>query len=347
MMNHIDGSEERSKKIEEELHVMKEEYLVHEMTQEQMEDLRASMKETGGTGRRRQFGRIIKGIAACAAVLAAAFIILPNTTASIAYAMERMPIIGPLVSVVTFRDYQYESDRNMADISIPEIQIEEMAEESTGEATEAQTGEFTGEVTETQTGESVNISMDNISGDNASAAELDRTVEEINAEIKEITDELITEFEEGLRMEGNYQDIVVQSEVLVTTPSYFTLKLICYQGAGSGYQWNYYYTIDLNTGKRLTLSDIFVEGSDYLDIISDSIKEQMREQMAADENVYYWLEDEITEWNFVSITEDASFYINADNQVVIGFDEGEVAPMYMGTVEFEIPNEVLDGIRKE
>lgn len=337
MMNHISGaleSEDRNKRLEDGLRVMKEEYLGHEMTKEQFEDLKTSMKEAGEMGNRKRFARMMKGIAVCAAVLAAALIILPNTTASIAYAMGQIPIIGPFINVVTFRDYQYDSERNMADINIPEIRIEEVGE-SAGEGAGEQTEEF------------ANISVDQISDNNAPAAELDRTVEEINAEIKEITDELITEFEEGLKMEGNYQDIVVQSEVLLTTPSYFTLKLICYQGAGSGYQWNYYYTIDLNTGKRLTLSDIFVEGSDYLDIISDSIKEQMREQMAADENVYYWLEDEITEWNFVSITEDASFYINADNQVVIGFDEGEVAPMYMGTVEFEIPNEVLDGIRKE
>ena len=32
--------------------------------------------------------------------------------------------------------------------------------------------------------------------------------------------------------------------------------------------------------------------------------------------------------------------------VVIAFDEGEVAPMYMGAVEFEIPKEVVNDIRK-
>jgi hypothetical protein len=32
--------------------------------------------------------------------------------------------------------------------------------------------------------------------------------------------------------------------------------------------------------------------------------------------------------------------------VVISFNEGEVAPMYMGAVEFEIPVDVLSDIRK-
>ena len=61
---------------------------------------------------------------------------------------------------------------------------------------------------------------------------------------------------------------------------------------------------------------------------------------------YYWLEDEIEEWNFKAITDETSFYLNDKGNVVIGFDEGEVAPMYMGTVEFEIPAEALQGIRK-
>ena len=38
--------------------------------------------------------------------------------------------------------------------------------------------------------------------------------------------------------------------------------------------------------------------------------------------------------------------LNEQGNVVIGFNEGDVAPMYMGTVEFEIPAEILDGIRK-
>ena len=124
------------------------------------------------------------------------------------------------------------------------------------------------------------------------------------------------------------------------------MKLLCYQGAGSGTQWNYYYTIDLTTGERLQLKDIFQEGADYITPISDSIKEQMQAQMDADETVYYWLHDEIEEWNFKAITDETSFYLNEKGNVVIGFDEGEVAPMYMGSVEFEIPAEAVKDIRQ-
>lgn len=299
---------EKNDLLERELHILRKEYEKHQMTDAQVKQLHRTIKEAGKMKEKRTGG--IRFAVAAAAVVAGLFVILPNTSGTIAHAMEQIPIIGQLVKVVTFRDYEYESDRNMADIEVPEIKPEEQLEDST--------------------------QQENI----------DRTTAEINAEIQSITDELIAEFEKNLDEEMGYQDVVVKSEVLATTPEYFTLKLICYQGAGSGYQWNYFYTIDLNTGERLQLKDIFEEGADYITPISENIKVQMQERMDADESVYYWLNDEIEEWNFKAITDETSFYLNERGNVVIGFNEGDVAPMYMGTVEFEIPADVLDGIRK-
>jgi Protein of unknown function (DUF3298). len=149
-------------------------------------------------------------------------------------------------------------------------------------------------------------------------------------------------------MEGEgYQNILIKSEVINTTEKYFTLKLICYYGAGSGYEENHYYTIDLNTGERVKLSDLFKEGSDYIKVISENIKEQMKKQMAEDPGVIYWVDyEEYPEWNFNEINEDTSFYINADGEIVISFNEGEVAPMYMRVVEFVIPNDVVADMLK-
>lgn len=302
---------EKNDLLERELHILRKEYEKHQMTDFQVRQLQEKIREAKemDQNNKNHTGKIRIAVAS-AAVAAGLFVILPNTSGTIAHAMEQIPIIGQLVRVVTFRDYAYESDRNMADIEVPEIKPEEQLEDST--------------------------LQENI----------DRTTAEINAEIQSITDDLIAEFEKNLDEEMGYQDVVVKSEVLTTTPDYFTLKLICYQGAGSGYQWNYYYTIDLNTGERLQLKDIFKEGADYITPISEDIKRQMQERMDADENVHYWLNDEIEEWNFKAITDETSFYLNERGNVVIGFNEGDVAPMYMGTVEFEIPAEVLDGIRK-
>lgn len=302
---------EKKDLLESELSILRKGYEKQQMTKEQVEQLHQTIREAKNMNQRKKNqGSIAKFAAAAAVVVVGIFIILPNTSGTIAHAMEQIPLLGQLVKVVTFRDYEYEGERNMADIEVPEIKPEEQLEDSTLQET------------------------------------IDRTAEEINAEIQAITDNLIAEFEKNLDEEMGYQDVVVKSEVLATTPDYFTLKLICYQGAGSGYQWNYYYTIDLNTGERLQLKDIFKEGADYITPISEYIKLQMQERMDANENVYYWLNDEIEEWNFKAITDETSFYLNEKDNVVIGFNEGDVAPMYMGTVEFEIPAEVLEGIRK-
>ena len=295
--------------VEKELLLLKKEYEKPQMSQAQFEELRAKMEEAKMADKKDKIKRIRTRAALTAAAFVGAFLLLPNTSPVIAHAMEQIPVLGKLIEVVTFRDYEYESDRNHADIEVPEIKAELGLQED-------------------QTLEN-----------------LERTTDEINREIKKITDSLIEEFETYLEEEG-HQDILVKSEILTATADYFTLKLLCYQGAGSGYQWNYYYTIDLNTGKRLQLKDVFAEGADYITPISEAIKEQMQAQMDADENVYYWLDDEIEEWNFKSVTDETSFYINENGNVVIGFNEGDVAPMYMGAVEFEIPGDVLNDIRK-
>ena len=293
----------------EDLSPYREKYQSTVMSDEGINKMKAKIDQAkrANSISRRNLSRIrwTAAVAACLTVL-----ILPNTSSKVAYAMEQIPVIGGLVSVITFRDYKYDSDRNNADIEVPNVVVDDEL----------------------------------VSADNADT--IKKTTEEINTEIEEITDELIKEFETYAEDELGYQDVMVKSEVLKTTPDYFTLKLICYEGAGSGYEWNYFYTIDLKTGKRLALKDIFVDGADYITPISENIKTQMQEQMDADENVHYWLNDEFEEWNFKSITDETSFYLDEKGNLVICFNEGDVAPMYMGTVSFTIPSNVIKDIRK-
>lgn len=249
-------------------------------------------------------------VSAMAGVITLLFMLLPNTSSHIAYAMGQLPMLGNLVRIVTFREYRYDTERMRADVAVPALVISEEGEQ------------------------------------HSKSAALEKTTSEINEEIQEITDALVHDFEQYMQDELGYQQLAVQSVNLPTIPGYFALKLCCYQGAGSGYEWNYYYMIDLNTGERLELKDLFVEDSDYIVRISENIKKQMSEQMQADDMVQYWLEEEIEEWNFQTITEKTSFYINENNCIVIAFNEGDVAPMYMGAVEFEIPYEILEEIRK-
>lgn len=104
----------------------------------------------------------------------------------------------------------------------------------------------------------------------------------------------------------------------------------------------HYDTIDKQNQLLITLPILFKDSS-YQEIISENIKQQMRQQMAEDESKVYWIEPSDPD-AFTTIKENQNFYINADNQLVISFNEYEVAPGYMGTVEFVIPTEELQGV---
>lgn len=325
----MDGKQDDKRKLEtlrrqyRELGILRQQYREVEMTEEQIEEMKKRMAEAKRE-KRTQNSHIVRNILAAVAVIAVVFVALPNMSASVAYAMSNIPVVGRLVEIVTFRNYQYMDDRHSADVEVPEIVAGDMSSEPGAAEDLPDAGAVADEVQEN----------------------LNRTAEEINAEIQQITDQLIAEFEAGLAEDSGYQDIMVTSEILATSQRYFTLKLICYQAAGSGAEWDYFYTIDLATGERLALMDLFVEGSDYLTPITENIKEQMRQQMAEDESKMYWVDNEDDPgWNFEGITDETSFYLNEKDNIVICFNEGDVAPMYMGTVEFEIPAEVVAGIR--
>ena len=91
------------------------------------------------------------------------------------------------------------------------------------------------------------------------------------------------------------------------------------------------------------LKNLFKKGSGYIDRISDNIKEQMRAQMKENADVTYFVDDENNKFNFKSISNKTNFYVNEKGELTLVFDKYEVAPGYMGMVEFSIPTgEIVD-----
>ncbi|MGN0312521.1 MAG: RsiV family protein [Lachnospiraceae bacterium] len=297
---------------------MKQSYNQQTMPEDEVKRMQTRIMEAKLVNRAESRRKVAKVGLSLAAAVAIVLFVLPNTSQSIAYAMSKVPVIGKVVEVATIREYKYDDGKSEADVEVPEISVTASTEDGEEAENDAELSE-----------------------------QLEATTKDINEQIALITDRIVAEFKANTKDDVGYQNVMVKSEVIESTEDYFTLKLICYQGAGSGAEWDYYYTIDLSTGEQMKLSDLFVEDSEYLQLISDNIKEQMRQQMEEDPDVSYWVdEEEIPEWNFEEITEDVNFYLNKDENIVICFDEGEVAPMYMGCVEFEIPKEVTEGIRK-
>ena len=99
------------KKNNEEL---KREYMKKEMTNEQINAMKAAMEKAKKDQARSRKVIVYRKCITTAAAAVLAFIILPNTSGNVAYAMSRIPVIGKLVEVVTLRDYQYEDERTGA-----------------------------------------------------------------------------------------------------------------------------------------------------------------------------------------------------------------------------------------
>ncbi len=286
-----------------------------ELTREEKGRLTEFMKregilsESGKKKNRNTAGRIV-GWAAAAAVIA--LVVVPNTSATAAYAMEQIPILGSVIRAVTIRNYQYESEDYSADIQ--EVKLEQ----GNGET-------------------AVGTEEDRLEG----------SIQTINESIEEMTDRLVARFEEQVEQGEGHSSIYADHEVVTNTDTWFTLRIDVTEIAASGFQYQYYYHIDKMTGEIASLKNLFKEGADYITPISENIKKQMREEMRADESKMYWIdsEDEIIE-DFETIKEDQNFYLNEEGQIVICFDEYEVAPGYMGLVEFAVDEDAVADIRK-
>ena len=283
----------------------KKEYEEIKVPENMKERMEASIERAKMEKRKVKKIKLWKTCASAAAVLAIV-LVLPNTSQTAAAAMQQIPLLGNLFKITTVREYQVDEERNMANVKVPQVEVQDTTEGNT---------------------------------DADTAAQAKKSADAINFDIEEETNKLIDEFKESMKNEEGYQDIYIDSKVLTDNDRLFSLELILYQGAGSGYEQHKHYTVDKLTGKELTLKDLC--GNDYVDTISEEVKKQMKEQMAADESVKYWLDDpDVPEWNFDKIAEDQDFYVDAEGHVVICFNEYDVAPGSMGCVEFTMPQTV-------
>lgn len=288
-----------------------------------------------GKGRIHRF-RIPAAVAAAVAVL----VLLPNTGENVAYAMGSLPVVGPLFQAVTFRNYRFESEHYNADVEVPQIVVEDVTEDKP-ERGPAES-ETAGKPNEASGSEPV---------EKETAEETQRLQEaagQINFDIDQVTDRLIEEFKESAQTEEGYGSLEIHHETVTDNARYFTLKLSIFQAAGSGAQSYQFYTIDKQSGQRVQLEDLFQENSGYGEVISEEIRRQMRALMAEDEMNMYWVDStDMPELNWQGVKADQNFYFDADGNIVIVFDEYEVAPGYMGAQEFTVERAVVEGMLKE
>lgn len=245
-----------------------------------------------------------KGIKIAAASIVAAtalFTVGVNSSPVFAASLSNVPVVGSIVKILTFREYTVNEDSYNADIKVPSIQGLE------------------------------NKDLENNLND------------KYLTENKKLYEDFMADMED-MKSNGDGH-LGVSSGYVVKTDNDRLLSIGRYvvNTVGSSSTTMKYDTIDKQSEILITLPSLFKNDS-YVNIISENIKKQMIEQNKADENKFYWVEGIEKDINmdlFEKISRDQNFYINSEGKLVISFDKYEVAPGYMGVVEFVIPTEIL------
>jgi hypothetical protein len=162
-------------------------------------------------------------------------------------------------------------------------------------------------------------------------------------ENKQLYQEFMQEVESLKKQEVGH--IGVESGYVVKTDNEKILSIGRYvvNTVGSSSTTIKYDTIDKKKQVILTLPILF-KNQNYIETISENIKDQMKQQMKVDKTKVYWILDAGVENPidpFERITANHNFYISQENKLVISFDKYEVTPGYMGVIEFIIPTELL------
>ena len=249
----------------------------------------------------------MNGIRIAAASVAAAFTVLivgANTSQVFAATLSKVPVVGSIVKVLTFREYAVNEGTFNADIKVPAIQ-----------GTENKTLENSLNEKYLEEGKSL--------------------YEGFNADMEELK-----------KNGGGHLGADSGYEVKTDTDRILSIGRYTVNTVGSSSTTMKYDTIDKKNEVLITLPSLFKDDS-YIDIISENIKKQMVEQNKADSDQYYWvegIEQDSSMELFEKIAKDQNFYINPEGKLVISFDKYEVAPGYMGVVEFVIPTDILSDV---
>lgn len=239
----------------------------------------------------------IAGVAAAAVILTTSV----NLSPAFAQSLEKVPVIGSVVNVLTFKEFKVDEGNYQANIKVPAVEQLE------------------------------NKSLEQM----------------LNAKYLEDGQQLYEKFMEQQQAFGEGVHLSVSSgyEIKTDTEQLLSVGRIIEETAGSSMTTLQYDTIDKQNEILITLPSLFGDTS-YVEVISEYIIQQMEEQMKADPSKMYFIDtpDAPMADGFKTIAENQNFYVNAENKLVISFNEYEVAPGYMGTVEFIVPTEVVQSI---
>lgn len=284
----------------------------HIVVPEELDDrLRKALESAPAPKKKNNVVKFTRWASTAAAAMLLCFTVGLNTSQSFAMEMAQIPLIGTVAKVLTIRSYEITNDTTTTTVEVPEVQVEVAAEDVKNAITD------------------INVKIQTL---------VDEYTAEKYAEIDEYKEQFFANG--GTEEEWNQRYIDVNVDYAVKHQSERILSLLI-DGWISWFnfeEFRKFYNIDLVTGKELTLLDIF--GENAYEYTEKCILEQMHQRIDADpENVVFWGINEAEDMGnkFIGVDETTPFYINEKGNVVISYNEYDVAPGYMGIVEFEIP----------
>lgn len=262
---------------------------------------------TDGGVKMSQKNNMLKKIGKVVASIAASVVLFTavvNVSPAFAKTVSEVPILGGIVKVLTFKEYTINEDKYNANIKVPAIQ-----------------------------------GLEN--------KDLESSLnQKYLDENKKLYDNFMADMRGLKEKGGGYLGVNGGYVVKTDTDRILSVGRYVVNTVGSSSTVFKYDTIDKKNEILITLPSLF-EDDRYVDMISENIKKQMVEQNKADNNRFYWvagIEQKGTVKLFERISKEQSFYINPEGKLIISFDKYEVAPGYMGVVEFVIPTDIISDI---
>lgn len=287
------------------LQLLKQQYLEVPIPKELDSMVENILKEKNLYKRKRK--RILKSISLVAASLFISLVLLTigvNSSQAFASTVSKIPIVGGIVKVLTFKEYTVDEERFKANIQVPSIEglenkeLENSLNEKYLAENKKLYEEFMAEMEEMKKNEGGYLGVDS------------------GYEVVKDTEQLLSIRRYVLNIAGSssttyqYDTIDKKEEILITLPSLF---------------------------QDDSYIDVISEN------IKTQMREKMRENDGFIYWIDIGEDEEFIQ-PFEKISPHQNFYITEEGKLVISFDEYEVGPGYMGVQEFEIPTEVIQDI---
>ncbi len=233
-------------------------------------------------------------------VIAASCVIILGATvnASPIFAEEiyKIPVVGHLAKMITFREYSNENETSISKVKIPNVMMTDH------------------KMVEALMNKTIKEKVDQILEEQAV----------LDAEYKQAYLET-----GGKEEDYNKIEITVDYKKHYVSENMISFEISKYQTLAPAYDEKYFYTINLKTGKSLTLKDAL--GENYVSLIKDRVTEQMQSRMNKNNNDKMY---NIDDFRNMEINENQNYYTQENGDIVVVFAKYEVACGSMGQQEF-------------